>query len=57
MLRAERREIARGPMAARCWQALRREWQRRQDRSVALAVLARGHEGTAADYRMASRGR
>jgi hypothetical protein len=54
-LRAEQRQLSHGPMMPRLWQAMRGEWQRRQDRKTAAVVRALDHVGVREDYRMACR--
>ncbi len=56
-LRAEQRLVSHSPMLPRLWLAARNEWQRMQDRAIAQRVYRLGHEGVAADFRMASRRR
>lgn len=55
-LHAERRQLSRGAMMSRVWEAIRAKRQSAQDRSVARWVRASDHEGVAEDYRVACRG-
>ena len=52
-LRAGQGRLSHGPLMPRLWQAMRGEWQRRQDRLIAVAVQGLDHPGVCEDYRSA----